>query len=316
MPNVVTDKKGIIHLVFGSGDSILYTYSSDKGKSFSAPELIDTLPGLYSFATRGPQIASTKTGVVVTACTSKGNIYSYYKNGTNWKKGSRVNDEDTVAKEGLMALSADGDNAFAVWLDLRGNKRNKIEGAMSKDGGKSWLKNQLIYTSPDSSVCQCCKPSVVVRDDKIYVMFRNWLDGNRDLYLIQSSNGGASFEQAQKLGNGSWKLDACPMDGGGLAVNNEGKVATVWRRKDKIYADVPGSAETELGTGRNCTVQSANKNFVFAWTDSSKIKLQEAGSKKKILGSGMLPVVAPVDKDHIICVWENEKEIHVAVAEL
>jgi hypothetical protein len=52
----------------------------------------------------------------------------------------RVNDVDTTAKENLMALSADGDNAFAVWLDLR-DKHNKLFGAKSIDGGKTWSKN-------------------------------------------------------------------------------------------------------------------------------------------------------------------------------
>jgi len=33
MPQIVKDKD-ILHVVFGSGDSILYTYSSDHGKSF------------------------------------------------------------------------------------------------------------------------------------------------------------------------------------------------------------------------------------------------------------------------------------------
>jgi hypothetical protein len=36
-----------------------------------------------------------------------------------------------------MALAAEGNHLFAVWLDLRGNKRNKIYGAESTDGGKS-----------------------------------------------------------------------------------------------------------------------------------------------------------------------------------
>ena len=71
-----------------------------------------------------------------------------------------MNDPDTTAKEGLMALSADKENVFAVWLDLRGNKRNKIYGAKSIDGGKTWSKNIMIYTSPDTTVCECCKPSV------------------------------------------------------------------------------------------------------------------------------------------------------------
>src|SRR5919199_1471209 len=68
------------------------------------------------------------------------------------------------------------------------------------------------------------------------MMFRNWINGNRDLYLITSSNNGKTFGQAQKLGVGNWKLNGCPMDGGGLAVNKNGTAETVWRREGKIYA--------------------------------------------------------------------------------
>ena len=198
MPNMAKDNAGRLHLVYGIGDSIMYTYSSDNGHSFSSPSVVAVLPELFSFATRGPQISATDKGVVVTACTSIGNIYSYYKENEGWKQGARVNDVDTVAKEGLMALSADGENAFAVWLDLRGNKRNKIYGANSNDGGRSWSQNIMIYTSPDTTVCECCKPSVAMQGNNVYVMFRNWLNGNRDLYVIQSSNGGTSFAQARR----------------------------------------------------------------------------------------------------------------------
>jgi Neuraminidase (sialidase) len=109
---------------------------------------------------------------------------------------------DTVAKENLMALSADGQNAFAVWLDLR-DKHNKIFGAKSSDGGKTWGKNIMIYASPDTTVCECCKPSVVIKGNNVYGLFRNWLNGNRDLHIIQSTDGGLNFGQAQKLGTGS-----------------------------------------------------------------------------------------------------------------
>ena len=256
MPAIAKDNANNLHIVFGIGDSIMYTYSNDKGITFSAPVLIAQIPHVYTFAMRGPQIAATDDGLVITACTSDGNIFSFYKNtGSDWKQGSKVNDVDTVAKEGLMALSAYGNNAFAVWLDLRGNQRNKIYGAKSIDGGKTWSKNILIYASPDTTVCECCKPSVITQKDKVVVMFRNWLDGNRDLYLVQSNDAGNSFEEAQKLGFGSWKLNGCPMDGGGLAMNDEVQLQTVWRRHDKIYFDNPGNPEKEIGEGHGCTME-------------------------------------------------------------
>jgi len=315
IPNIAKDKSGTIHLVYGLGDSIMYTFSSDNGQSFSSPSVVAVLPDLFSFAMRGPQIAVNNSAVIVTACTTKGDIFSYYKNRKEWKQGARVNDVDTIAKEGLMALSAEGENAFAVWLDLRGNKRNKIYGAKSNDGGKTWSENTMIYTSPDSSVCQCCKPSVTMKNNHVYIMFRNWLHGNRDLYLIQSANNGTSFEQAQKLGTGSWKLNACPMDGGGLAINENGKVQTVWRREGNIFTAVPGVPEIEIGKGRSCTIATANNQNIYAWTDNQKVICMKAGGEKKVIGQGSLPVLKALDNEYVICVWENEKQIHAAVVQ-
>jgi hypothetical protein len=317
MPVIVKGNDNAIHLVYGIGDSIMYSYSSDNANTFSKPSLISVLPHFYSFATRGPQIAATQKGIVVTACTSLGNIYSFYKeDGGTWLPGNKVNDVDTVAKEGLMALSTDGENVFAVWLDLRGNKRNKIYGAKSDDGGKTWSKNIMVYTSPDTSVCECCKPSVVVKGNNVYVMFRNWLRGNRDLYLAQSSDGGNSFTETQKLGNGSWKLNGCPMDGGSIAVNEKSEIQTVLRREGKVFAAIPGMPEKEIGEGRSCTIESVNNKNVYAWTENGEVVVIKPQGQKKILGEGSEPVLRALNNEHVLCVWENDKKIHGSIIEL
>ena len=153
MPNLATDKTGNVQLVYGNGDSIMYSASVDHGESFSKPSLVALLPRLFATAMRGPQIAFTDAGVTILAANQLGDIFSYRKDEAgSWTKNARVNDVDTVAKEGLMALGGDGKILFAIWLDLRGNKRNKIVGTKSTDGGKTWSKNMLIYASPDSSV--------------------------------------------------------------------------------------------------------------------------------------------------------------------
>lgn len=285
MPNLVKDNEDNLHLVYGSGDSIMYTHSSDKGQTFSNPLLISILPKLAAAHTRGPQIAATTKGLMVVACNSQGDIFSYNKTGSgNWKQAGKVNDVDTIANENLMALGADGQNAFAVWLDLRENKQNKIYGAKSIDGGTTWSKNTLVYASPDTTVCECCKPSVVVNGNKVYVMFRNWLQGNRDLYLIQSTDAGSTFAEAKKLGNGSWKLKGCPMDGGGLAVSDNEEIHTVWRRKGKIYASIPGKTEKEIGEGKGCTLTTVNGKPFYAWTENGQVVVINPGGKKTVLG--------------------------------
>ncbi|MBK5269711.1 MAG: exo-alpha-sialidase, partial [Bacteroidia bacterium] len=280
------------------------------------PVLISVLPELVASHMRGPQIAVSDNAIIVTAANSAGDIFCYSKNiQGNWKPTSRVNDIDTVAKEGLMALGADGNNSFAVWLDLR-DKHNKIFGARSADGGVTWSKNIMIYTSPDTTVCECCKPSVIMKGNNVYVMFRNWLNGNRDLYLIQSSDEGNSFSEAQKLGKGSWALNGCPMDGGGLALADNQIVQTVWRRENKIFSCEPGKRETELGEGKSCTIESVAGKNVFAWTENGEVVVLTAKGERINLGKGQLPLLKSADKEHIICIWENEKQIHRAILDL
>ena len=316
MPNMVKDQDNNLHLVYGTGDSMMYSMSSDHGKTLSPPSLIAVLPKMYSFATRGPQVAATTTGILVTAPTAEGNIYAFRKaTGGSWTGVGKVNDGEATAKEGLMALSASGTQAFAVWLDLRGNKRNKIYGSRSVDGGKTWLKNRLVYASPDTTVCECCKPSVVVKGEMVYVMFRNWYQGNRDVYLIKSDDGGNSFGPAQKLGMGSWKLNGCPMDGGGLAVNRDGAVQTVWKREKNIYTSTPGKAENLLGQGKGCTIETLKGKNIYAWIENGEVVYINVQGEKKILGPGQQPIVKALDNGQVVCVWENQKQIHLSVIE-
>jgi hypothetical protein len=316
MPNLVSDISGNLHLVYGNGDSLMYAYSNDKGNSFSAPLLISVIPHLAASHSRGPQVAASGNGITVIVCNTMGDIFSFKQDQANkWYQTARINDVDTVAKEGLMALDGDGQNIFAVWLDLR-NGHNQVFGARSSDGGKTWSKNMMIYASPDTTVCECCKPSVAVKENNVYVMFRNWLNGNRDMYLIESADGGNHFGEAKKLGNGSWVLNGCPMDGGSLIINKDGNPETVWRRQKKIYASKPGYEEKEIGEGRSCTLESADGKNVYAWIENGEIVVTNSQGIKKSIGKGSSPVLKAISNKQVICVWEREKEIHSAVLEL
>ncbi len=312
MPNAVNDKSGNLHLVYGSGDSILYCMSTDGGHNFSKPSLVAKINNLMIAYSRGPQIASTEAGITIMASNAAGDIYSFNKKLERWSSPSRVNDVDTVAKEGLMSLSGDKNLLYAVWLDLRENRRNKIVGASSTDGGKTWSKNRLIYASPDSTVCECCKPSVYVKKQTVNVMFRNWLHGSRDLYLIQSVDNGASFGNAEKLGTDSWALNGCPMDGGGIIITDDGKTQTVWRRKVTIYSDEPGKPEKAIGEGKSCTLAAVAGKLSYAWVENGEVTCLLPTGSKVSLGKGAFPILKPVDNKTALCVWEDNKQIKAA----
>jgi len=318
MPALTGDSKGDIHLVYGIGDSLLHRTSTNKGQSFNDSRLIAKLPGLNASATRGPQIVATSTGLCVVASTGAGSIYSYVQDANGkWRERVKITDRDSVDLEGFVALAGDDQSSlFAVWLDLRQTGQNKIYGARSSNGGKSWSENMMVYTSPDTTVCQCCKPSVAVSGNHVYVMFRNWLRGKRDLYLIESADKGRTFGIAQKLGNDSWALNGCPMDGGGLVVNKKGQPLTVWNREGTIYSCEPGKPERAVGQGRSCTMTTAGSKNVYAWVENKQVVLLLPDGMKKMLGSGQLPVLKGVGDDHVLCVWENDKQLHSLMVSL
>ncbi|MEO7047630.1 MAG: hypothetical protein ABI091_20190 [Ferruginibacter sp.] len=316
MPAIAKDKENNIHIVYGNGDTIMYAFSKG-GNSYSTLALVAVLPQLYASAMRGPQIAAVPGGIVITACDKIGNIYSFRKvRQGKWSTAKRVNEINEISKEGLMSLSADGANVYAIWLGVNNPKGQSIYGAGSDDGGNTWRKNIIVYASPSGTVCECCKPSVFVKGNKVYAMFRNYLNGNRDLYLIESSDGGKHFAQAQKLGNGSWKLNGCPMDGGGLAINKDGQIQTVWRREGNIYSAEPGKAEKEIGEGRSCSIETINNKDIYAWMEKGNIIVMKPNGQKVNLGKGSLPILKAINNDKVICVWENENEIHISVFKL
>src|SRR6478609_4372274 len=179
-PQLSLDSKGIIRLVYGQGDKIFYSFSKDHGVSFSKPFQIAEVTKLHLGMTRGPQLASSKDYSLVTSMDQNGNIHSFQLDHKTekWTLIKNVNDVVGSAPEGLMSITADEANHFyAVWLDLREDKKNNTIAFSTLTGKGSWSKNKIVYTSPDKMVCECCKPSVAVRGKNVSLMFRNWING-------------------------------------------------------------------------------------------------------------------------------------------
>jgi len=314
-PSLAEDNSRV-YMAFASHDSILFCSSADQGKTFSDPVLVSVLPDLGTGGGRGPQIIPGKGNLLIAATDNAGNILSFIKkkNSKNWEKGARINDVPEVAKEGFVSLAADQNGmVYAIWLDLRGDKKNKIAGAKSLDAGVTWSKNSILYQSPDSTVCECCKPSVAIKDGLIVMMFRNWLNGNRDLHIIQSSDGGLHFSKAQKLGEGNWKLNGCPMDGGGLVINENHTVLTVWRREGKIYSCVAGKKEEAVAEGRQCKIAGKSGNNFIAFMSKGNIYCLKPGGERIELGTGGYPELAAIDNTSALCAWENDGKIFYSV---
>lgn len=118
------------------------------------------------------------------------------------------------------------------------------------------------------------------------------------------------------MGTGSWQLNGCPMDGGGLAIAGNNIVQTVWRRKNKIYTCGTGKEEKEIGEGKSCTIASYGNKNVYAWVQNGKVICLLPYGKKQEVGKGNLPVLKFVNEKEVLCVWEQDKNIMRSLIQL
>jgi hypothetical protein len=222
---------------------------------------------------RGPRIAATPTGICVSTIVYdrkiklEGDLRSWVSDdgGRSVTGPFPISDQPGVAREGLhdMARSASGQLA-CVWLDLRRGAMD-VYASFSSDGGRSWTPNLLVYQSPEKSVCECCAPSALFDDkNRLHVLFRNSLAGQRDMWLARGTAQG--FEPAVKLGQGSWTLAGCPMAPGALALQ-PGAPLTIWSREDKIFRCVLGGLEEPLAQGRELAAASGAGGAWAAWIE-------------------------------------------------
>jgi hypothetical protein len=146
-------------------------------------------------------------------------------------------------------------------------------------------------------------------------MWRNSLDGYRDMYLAISEDGGATFSTAERLGQGGWKLDACPMDGGMLAVSSAGNVTAVWRRKNQVLRTDSGAPREQLlRSGMQPWAAAAADGTYLVWLSRRGGELWLAGPDhdrpQRLASEASDPVIAAPQsaKGPVVALWEAGKE--------
>jgi hypothetical protein len=322
-PQITVSSDGVVHGVFGVGQNVFYWKQSAAELQPATPAKAFELSNMSLGMRRGPRIAVSRQTVVVSAIGGvmgkgrDGDVMAWRTNdeGQTWRGPVQVNDRKDSAREGLHAMAASEDGTlWCVWLDLRNGKTELFE-AHSNDAGETWSANRRIYQSPDGSICECCHPSIVMRGKAIHVMFRNSIAGKRDMYLLSSVDGGQTFAAAIPLGLEQWTLDACPMDGGMLAVDASGNVRTAWRRDRVVFtASAERKAERTLGTGQNPWMACHDDDAIVAWTTGRKgdLMVQSLQSKTshRLSQDARDPVVATSANSTgpVVCCWERELE--------
>jgi hypothetical protein len=315
----------IVALTFGAGNAIYFSASHDAGRTFSNPVKVAEAAVVPLTRHRGPRIALSGRTIVISAVAGRNlsheqhahglpsdgdlTVWRSSDGGVKWSLGIVVNDVPGAPTEGLHSLAADArGNLFAAWLDKRGGNGTKLYSATSTDGGATWSKNVLVYQSPEGTICECCHPSAAMDPDgHPMVMWRNWLGGARDMYLARSRAAGF-FSKPEKLGTGSWQLNACPMDGGGLAVSDS-KIVSAWRCGENVYLAEPGKQEMQIGAGKDIALAMDGDRVYVMWTNRTTIEVWTNGQTKVLSDAGSFPSLAALPGGGVVAAWEAKGSV-------
>ena len=306
-----------VFLAYGQDNVVSVLASRDGGRTFG-PAVKLIVPGHMPLGMhRGPRIVATERSLMVTMVAGKkgggadGDILLYrsINNGGTWAPPVVINDVPDSAREGLHAMAATHDGLVALaWLDLR-EKGTRIYTAVSRDHGGTWSQDTLAYASPSGSVCECCHPSVAINTDAaMAVMFRNNLNGYRDMYVARSRDW-ERLGPPRKSGEGSWKLDACPMDGGAIVLDGNDAIS-VWRRENDVYLAPLGKGETRLGEGRDPVIDRFDDELDIAWSSPTGLMLRRDDRAPRAIGDGRFPAIVSLEKRTVVA-WESEGPVRV-----
>jgi hypothetical protein len=251
-PQLSVGADGHVALAWGAPGGLQCCFGdTDDPEKFGTVHNLSSKLRLSVGMRRGPRIALLDgDAVVLTAIGGEqgggkdGDVWAWRcaAKSAEWPPAVRVNSVAGSAREGLHALArGPKGEVTCAWIDLR-TGTPQVYSARSRDGGARWTDEALV--SGTAQICPCCAPSVAYdADGKVYVMWRGEREGARDMQLALPSG------KVTKLGSGTWKLDACPMDGGALAPNGEGRMLAVWRREGQVFTALDGASETSIGAG-------------------------------------------------------------------
>jgi hypothetical protein len=249
-PALAADRHGRVALTWVTCDSLgqdlWLALSADSGVTFAAPVRVNPRAGsVSSGAENRPVPVFGPGGVLVVAWSERRDrdslvcdlvVRASGDGGRTLGAPVVINDDaedGRPAFHGFPALAflPDG-GVFAAWVDHRerarangGEPAASIFYARSSDGGQSWSDNRALT----SQACARCRPMAVAdAGGMVAVAYRDAGDGLRDPAIAISRNHGISFALDLVLVPDDWDVDACPIDGPVLTVDDAGGGAYAW----------------------------------------------------------------------------------------
>ncbi len=289
----------------GSGNGIIYC-SRWNGTSFdSAVQVSPSGLNVYTSVDEGGSIAAKGDTAYIVFFTLTSECYCVrsFDAGITWS--------DTVRIDHL-----DVDHAYTpdVEIDNNGNPVVAFESSdpnmagtrqyvtRSNDAGASFIPETEAHLAVTGMPCECCPPSLLIKDSMMYVFYRNNNNNQRNIVFTASSDSGATFPVVSELDQTNWILTTCPTAGPEAAFYRD-SIVVVWKSSFKIWyacADAQTGAEgpdallePALGSSvvqKHPQVLTLGDTVVYIWDDRRNMNTDVYIS---ISGNGPQQVTTP-----------------------
>ena len=177
---------------------IYFRKSTDGGATWQSPIRLTDNGGDSEY----PEIIGYGSYIyVIWADTASGNNEIFFRRsidaGVNWQSQKRLTNNAGVSEYASIAVGGLlGANLYAVWNDdTPGN--DDIYFCRSLDKGLTWQASQKLTNNAGTSY----RPVVAASGSNVYVAWYDDTPGNYEIYVRKSSDGGASWQAAQRITN-------------------------------------------------------------------------------------------------------------------
>jgi hypothetical protein len=125
------------------------------------------------------------------------------------------------------------------------------------------------------------------------------------MYLVEASG-------ARKVGQGTWRLAACPMDGGDLTTTPDGSWLSIWRRDTTIFLAGAANREESVAEGRDPAVAGGPEGPYLAWTGAEGVLLRRPGAvAPEVLDRRGSFAALAGSRDGVVVAWQRNDEVVV-----
>lgn len=294
-PTIVVDSDGTIYAVWQDGrhdtSDVYFAKSTDRGSTWTDPNVkVNTDTGTaLQFS---PDIAVDDDGNIYAAWedTRDGDRNIYFgkstDGGATWTDPNvRVNsDAGTANQEGAAIAVDSAGNIYVAWDDNR-NGDYDIYFAKSTDGGATWTDPNIRLNSDEGATTQAKPILDVSPSDTIYAAWTDMRNGNSDVYLTYSADGGSTWLDSDRKINSD--VGTTDQSSPALDFDSSGTIYAAWTDKRNGDSDIYFAKSMNGGT---------------TWTNPNLKINSDLGTKDQFQ-----PTITVDDNGAIYAAWQDDR---------